>query len=66
MVKMEVKKNVDKLIGLTRIRKDKKYADRIYVPNEMIKILSLKNKGDLLLNKKDSMHEMKLAGGGVI
>jgi len=63
---MEVKKNVDKLIGLTRIHKDKKYADRIYVPNEMIKILSLKNKGDLLLNKKDSMHEMKLAGGGVI
>jgi len=32
----------------------------------MIKKLSLKNKGDLLLNKKDSMHEMKLAGGGVI
>jgi len=63
---MEDKEKVDKLIGLTRIHKNEKYADRIYVPNEMIKILSLKNKGDLLLNKKDSMHEMKLAGGGVI
>jgi len=63
---MEDKKKVDKLIGLTRIHKNEKYADRIYVPNEMIKKLSLKNKGDLLLNKKDSMHEMKLAGGGVI
>jgi len=29
VVTMEDKKKVDKLIGLTRIHKDKKYADRI-------------------------------------
>ncbi len=52
----------DIMIEITKIYVDKDGAGRIYIPKEMMEKLSWKNKEKLLVNERNSVLEIKVAG----